>query len=90
MTVRVQVILERSERERFRRRAAEEGLSLSAWLRQAGRDREAAREARRKWTESDLRTFFRQVRARERSREPDWEEHAEVIRRSIARGQSET
>jgi len=36
---RVQVLLEKQEREQFRREAEREGLSLSAWLRRAGQDR---------------------------------------------------
>ena len=43
MATRVQVILDEAEREAFRAIAEQEGLSLSAWLRQAGKDRLAAK-----------------------------------------------
>jgi hypothetical protein len=87
---RVQVLLEEGERERFRRQAAREGLSLSAWLRRAGLERLDARGARRIGTVGELRDFFRAVDAREAGREPDWEEHEKVIARSRASGQSDT
>ncbi len=90
MAVRVQVVVDRLERERFRRRAAEEGLSLSAWLREAGREKAATRESKRRMTPSALRAFFRKCDAREKRREPDWEQHLAVIDRSRATGQSGT
>ena len=46
MAVRVQVVVDRLERERFRRRAAEQGLSLSAWFREAGREKAAGSTSR--------------------------------------------
>ncbi len=90
MAVRVQVVVDRLERERFRCRAAEEGLSLSAWLREAGREKATARESKRRMTPAALRAFFRKCDARERPREPDWEQHRAVIARSVAKGQSGT
>jgi hypothetical protein len=87
---RVQVLLDKLDRERFRRRAAEEGLSLSAWLRQAGREKVMSEESKRKMTLPALRAFFKECDAREKAREPDWEEQRAVIHRSIARGQSGT
>ncbi len=80
MTVRVQVLLTAEEREAFRAVAKKEGLSLSAWLRRAGQDR--ARDAaagKRLRTAADLRAFFAECDARERSREPDWAEAKRVI-----------
>ena len=44
MATRIQVIVEEAEREAFRSVAEQEGLSLSAWLRQAGKDRLVATE----------------------------------------------
>jgi hypothetical protein len=90
MAVRVQVVVDRLERERFRRRAAEQGLSLSAWLREAGREKAAAGESKRRMTPATLRAFFKRCAAREKDREPDWEQHREVIARSMAKGQSGT
>ena len=90
MAVRVQVVVDRLERERFRRQAAEQGLSLSAWLRDAGREKAAAGESKRRMTASDLRAFFKKCDAREKEHEPDWEQHRSVIERSLAKGQSGT
>ena len=91
MSVRVQVILDEEERERYRRLAEREGLSLSAWFREAARERmrasETAREIR---SVEDLRQFFEDCDTRERGREPEWEEHLEVIEESVRRGSSRT
>ena len=87
MSVRVQVILDEEEREFFRRKAAKEGLSLSAWLRRAAHQTAAADVRPRISTVDDLQAFFREREAREPDRrEPDWEEHLAVIRRSLAPG----
>ena len=87
---RVQVLLEEGEQEHFRQQAEREGLSLSAWLRRAGQERLRSRPGRRLSTLRDLRDFFRAVDAREKGREPGWEEHLAVIDRSRASGTSGT
>jgi hypothetical protein len=87
---RVQVLLEEGEQEHFRQQAEREGMSLSAWLRQAGQERLRSRRSRRLSTLRDLREFFRAIDAREKGREPDWEEHLSVINRSRSSGQSGT
>jgi len=87
---RVQVLLDEGEQEHFRQQAEREGLSLSAWLRQAGQERLRSRRSRRLSTLRDLRDFFRAVDAREKGREPEWEEHLSVIDRSRASGQGGT
>ncbi len=87
---RVQVLLEEAEREQFRRQAEREGLSMSAWLRRAGQERLRSRQGRRLATVRELRAFFREVDAREKGREPDWDEHLAVMARSQASGGSGT
>ncbi len=87
---RVQVLLDEGEQEHFRQQAEREGLSLSAWLRQAAQERLRSRRGRRLSTQRDLRDFFRAVDAREKGREPDWDEHLAVIERSRASGGSAT
>lgn len=87
---RVQVLLPEEERERFRREAEREGLSLSAWLRRAGQERLRSRQGRRLSTVRELREFFRGIDAREKGREPDWDEHLGVMERSRASGGSGT
>ena len=88
MTTRVQVILEEDEKERFQRRARREGLSLSAWLRKAGRLRLS--QESRMTSRTDLDAFFAACDTREKGVEPDWEEHLKVIERSKSSGAAET
>ena len=90
MASRVQVILDEAERESFRRQARAEGLSLSAWLRQAGRERAKACTGPALGSLRALRAFFAACDLRERGREPDWHEHLEVIETSRRRGSSRT
>ena len=79
--MRVQVVMARDEREKFRRCAERAGKSLSGWLRDAARAK-----AEEESSEVSLRTlealdsFFAECDARETGREPDWEEHLRVIR----------
>jgi hypothetical protein len=86
MATRIQVVLGEEEREKFRRQAENEGLSLSAWLRRAGRERLAAQQRRRITTTRELKAFFKTGDKREQGREPDWAQHREVIKRSQASG----
>lgn len=84
---RIHILLDDAEKERFRRQAEREGKSLSAWLRDAGLERLAAGERRRSLdTLDELHAFFAACDARERGREPDWDEHERVIRESKRSG----
>jgi hypothetical protein len=77
---RIQVLLDPEERELFRRLARQRGLSLSAWLRDAGLRRAAEEgEVTRMRTVEALRAFFVACDQRETGREPDWEEHLAVL-----------
>ena len=83
MAVKIQVLLNGHERELFRQQARADGLSLSGWLKQAGYERLSMARARRGFkTAEDLDAFFTRCDQRERGREPDWEQHLEVINRS--------
>lgn len=90
--VRIQVLLSPEEKQAFRRMAARDGLSLSAWLRKAGLDRLTAARQRGPFRSGDeLEQFFLlcdQHHAGER--EPDWAEHLETMRRSRSEGWSGT
>ncbi|MGH9461287.1 MAG: hypothetical protein ACRD1X_08710 [Vicinamibacteria bacterium] len=91
MSRRVQVILDEEDRELFREAAAREGVPLSAWLREAGREKLGAQERLRHVnTIKGLRAFFAACDRREEGVESDWEEHRSVIERSIRSGQSGT
>lgn len=85
---RVQVIIPDDDRDRFVRQAQREGLTFSAWLRAAARDRLEARErAQRFQSPEDLRRFFEECDAREGPGvEPDWDEHLQTIHESKTRG----
>ncbi len=83
MPTRVQVILDPEERESFRALARRDGLSLSAWLRQAGRERASKSRVRQALDSPEaLSAFFAECDAREAGREPDWSEHLAVLERS--------
>ena len=91
MAVRVQVILPEQDWERFRRQASVEGLSLSAWFREAARERlKTSCRGPSIQSVEDLRAFFAACEAREPGQEPDWDVHLEVISRSTRSGDSGT
>ena len=89
---RVQLSMSDADRDRFADEARREGVTLSAWLRSAARDRLGKRRrADRFESLEDLREFFRECDAREESSpEPEWSEHLRAIDESRARGLSRT
>ena len=91
MSKKVQVVVDDREAERFRRQAAAEGLSLSAWLRRLGRARiEATEKKGGVDSVQDLKRFWEVCDSGQSGREPDWEEHLAVIHRSRGQGGSDT
>jgi hypothetical protein len=88
MATRIQVVVDEVEREAFRAQAEREGVSLSAWLREAGRRRLEAERPRLDTVEK-LQAFFDSLPDQE-GVEPDWEDHKRVIEQSMASGQSGT
>jgi hypothetical protein len=91
MPERIHIVVDRAEKERFRRLAAREGKSLSEWIRDAARERVAAtREDGTLSTAEELRAFFAACDAGEQGREPEWHVHRRVIERSIAEGAAES
>ena len=57
---RVQLVMADEDRERFAEQARREGISLSAWLRAAARERLAARQRVKLFeTPEDVEEFFR-------------------------------
>lgn len=89
--VRVQVLMQKEDREKFRRMARQNGMSLSAWLRNAGLE-SVDRQLQQTQLDSveALADFFGRCDAREQGIEPDWLEHLEVIGRSKSAGESGT
>ena len=89
---RVQLVMADEDRERFVDQARREGMSLSAWMRAAARERLEARQ-RVKLFESpeDVREFFRSCAALDGPEtEPDWDEHLRVMNESRATGVTST
>lgn len=89
---RVQLIVPDEDRDRFVHQATREGMTLSAWLRAAARERLATQE-RRSLFESvaDVDEFFRRCDEAEGvGAEPDWADHQRQIEDSRRRGASGT
>ena len=91
MTVRVQVILDEAERALIQKEAEGAHTSLSAWIRQAALGRlKASQQERHLSTLEELRRFFDECDQREVGREPDWQEHLEVMTSSRGTGSTST
>lgn len=86
MSERIHIVVDEAEKERFRRRAEREGKSLSAWLREAARERLAADRGPELDTVGELDAFFADCDEREEGREPDWDAHRRTSERSVGRG----
>ena len=78
---RVQFVIPEEDRDRIVRQARKEGLSLSAWLRAAVRERLHRRQPLRSFRfPAEIEEFFRQCDALEGPpSEPDWDKHLAVI-----------
>ena len=85
---RVQLVIPDEDRDRFVHQARREGLTLSAWLRAAAGARlEAQQRTTAFHSPADVEAFFRACDAMEGpEREPDWDEHLQVINASRSRG----
>jgi hypothetical protein len=87
MSVRVQVILDEEEVTRFKSQAMKESKSLSAWLRDAGKNMIEINRQQQRLTDPDsLNRFFRKCNERENGVEPDWEDHKRLILDSYRAG----
>ena len=89
---RVQLVIPDEDRDRFVYQAHREGMTLSAWLRTAARER-LGQQQRSDHFESpaDLEAFFRACDALHGPEsEPAWEEHLAVIDESRRRGAAST
>ena len=88
MSLRIQVVVDRQERDAFRARAMAEGRSLSEWLREAGRQRLKETAPARLTDPDALEAFFAECDATEQGStpEPEWEEHLRVIEESRREG----
>ena len=89
---RVQLVMSDDDRERFVDQARQEGMSLSAWLRAAARERLEKRQSVKQFeSPEDVEEFFRSCAALDGPEvEPDWGEHLRVMDESRSRGVART
>jgi hypothetical protein len=88
---RIHIVLDETDKARYRRQAEREGMSLGAWLREAAEARLRDQCAELKFeSPEELRAFFQECDRREASPEPSWESHLRVIAGSRSRGSEPT
>ena len=89
---RVQLVIPDEDRDRFAHQARQEGMTFSAWLRAAARERlERKQQARRFESAAEIEAFWRECDEQAGpGREPDWEEHLKAINASRSRGATDT
>ena len=85
---RVQLVMADDDRDRFVHQARQEGMSLSAWLRAAARERlEKCQNVKLFQSPGDVEAFFKSCAALEGPEtEPDWDEHLRVMNESRGTG----
>ncbi len=85
---RVQLVMPDADRDRFVDQARREGMSLSAWLRVAARERLEARQRVKQFqSPDDVKEFFKSCAVLDGPEtEPDWSEHLRVMSESRAAG----
>ena len=85
---RVQLVIPDDDRERFVDQARREGMSLSAWLRAAARERlEASQNVKLFESPEDVKEFFRSHTGLDGPEtEPDWREHLRVMNKAREQG----
>ncbi len=89
---RVQLVIPDEDRDRFLYQARREGMTLSAWLRTAARERLKEQQRFEPFEcPADFEIFFEKCDALEGPEsEPEWEEHLGVVYESRRRGASTT
>ena len=85
---RVQLVMPDADRDRFVHQARQEGMSLSAWLRAAARERlEKCQSVKLFQSPEDVEEFFRSCASLDGPEtEPDWSEHLRVMNESRRTG----
>ena len=84
---RVQLVMPDDDRDCFVHQARREGMSLSAWLRAAARERLETRQSVKLFeSPDDVKEFFSSCATLEgQEKEPDWSEHLRVMSESRER-----
>lgn len=85
---RVQLVIPDADKARFVLQARREGLSLSAWLRAAAKDRLAEKHNAKGFKSvEDMKAFFDECLEKAGpGPEPDWEEYKTIISESKMKG----
>ena len=85
---RVQLVIPEADKDRFVHQARREGMSLSAWLRAAAKDRLVEKQKARGFkTAEDMKAFFDECLEKAGpGPEPDWEEYKAIISESKLKG----
>ena len=86
MTSRIHLVLAEEEKALLERAARKEGKSLSAWLREAAREKLGNSGPPSLSTVHELKAFFAGCDGSEEGREPDWEAHRAVMEASRGSG----
>lgn len=86
MASRIHLVLTEEEKARLERAARTEGMTLSAWLREAAREKLQDSGPPSLASAHDLEAFFTECDRRETGREPDWEAHRKIIDASRSSG----
>ena len=89
---RVQLVIPDEDRDRYVHQARKEGMTLSAWLRAAARERLQERQHAKPFRSPEhVEEFFRACDSLEGpEKEPDWDQHLDLINQSRRRGASHT
>ncbi len=82
MSTRIHLVLAEAEKALYEQAARKEGLTLSAWLREAASEKLARDIPPTLASVEALRAFFRECDDREEGLEPDWDAHRKVIEAS--------
>ena len=90
MSTRIHLVLGEEEKALLEQAARAEGMTLSAWLREAAAEKMKKNAPRALSSTEELRAFFEECDQREKGHEPDWESHRKVIEASRAEGAPDT
>ncbi len=86
MATRIHLVLAEEEKARLEGAARREGMTLSAWIREAAREKLMDSGPSSLASASELTSFFADCDQREMGRESDWDAHREVIEASKRAG----
>jgi hypothetical protein len=86
MSTRIHLVLTEARKARYEKAARKEGLTLSAWLREAASEKLERDTPPGLNSVEALKAFFEECSHREEGLEPDWAAHRQVIEASRGDG----